>query len=473
MSSNARPWSFLTTNIHQALSDQDKDCETCHLRMDNERLSPKFLRLVDESRDVVMDLYHDECVACHSETAARGKKSGPTICGDCHRRRPLYVSTRTPMGFDRSLHHRHVEEVGYECARCHHEFDEETKELFYAKGKETTCRYCHQSDVKDDVSSLSEAAHWACLGCHMDMPNAGPTDCHGCHVMERRQQIARVDQPKRLERNQPDFRLLQTVEADLAFSKLNTVPFSHVDHEEFHQTCRTCHHESMTPCVECHTLAGSESSQGVTLQRAMHDLNSEHSCVGCHETHKRETSCAGCHSLMEQGRLSEHACTICHSGPSPAVASTMKEDIDSVGPFRVKPDDARLSFTNDDVPEQVTIDILSEKYEAVEFPHRKVVNKLLEHINESKIATFFHGHEDVACQGCHHHSPAGEKPPLCESCHSEPFNEAELFKPGLLGAYHRQCIGCHESMQIEPTDCLGCHKEKTTGISSSMTGRSQ
>ncbi len=260
---------------------------------------------------------------------------------------------------------------------------------------------------------------------------------------------------------------------DLAFSKLNTVPFSHIDHEEFHETCRTCHHESMTPCVECHTLAGSEKAQGVTLQRAMHDLNSEHSCVGCHETHKRETSCSGCHSLMEQGRLSDHACTICHSGPSPTEAAAMKYEIDSVKPFRAKPDDTKLSFTDDDIPEQVTIDVLSEKYEAVAFPHRKIVNKLLENINESKIATFFHGNEDVACQGCHHHSPAGQKPPLCENCHGEPFNEAELFKPGLLGAYHRQCIGCHESMQIEPTDCLGCHKEKTTESNPSMIGGSQ
>ncbi len=92
-----------------------------------------------------MDIYHLECVACHNETAAAGLKSGPTICGDCHVRQPRLVSTRQPMGFDRSLHHRHVQHLGQECERCHHEYNEETKQIYYAKGKETTCRYCHLS----------------------------------------------------------------------------------------------------------------------------------------------------------------------------------------------------------------------------------------------------------------------------------------------------------------------------------------
>jgi hypothetical protein len=55
-------------------------------------------------------------------------------------------------------------------------------------------------------------------------------------------------------------------------------------------------------------------------------------------------------------------------------------------------------------------------------------------------------------------------PPLCESCHGEPFDEAELHTPGLFGAYHRQCIGCHQEMEIEPQaqDCEGCHAPKAS-----------
>jgi hypothetical protein len=165
---------------------------------------------------------------------------------------------------------------------------------------------------------------------------------------------------------------------------------------------------------------------------------------------------------MEQGTLSDHACTLCHAGPSPAEVMEVADQVTSLDPFRPQPEDSRLSFTEEELPETVTIGLLSEKYEPAVFPHRQVAYKLREHISQSKLATYFHGHEDVLCQGCHHHSPTGEKPPLCENCHNEPFNEAELFKPGLLGAYHRQCLGCHQSMQIEPLDCVGCHALKVT-----------
>jgi hypothetical protein len=94
-------------------------------------------------------------------------------------------------------------------------------------------------------------------------------------------------------------------------------------------------------------------------------------------------------------------------------------------------------------------------------PHRKIVNKLRQYINDSSMATQFHGHEDVVCQGCHHESPIGENPPLCESCHGAEAAESDLLKPGLRGAYHQQCLGCHESMELkEPSDCFGCHPAK-------------
>ena len=38
--------------------------------------------------------------------------------------------------------------------------------------------------------------------------------------------------------------------------------------------------------------------------------------------------------------------------------------------------------------------------------------------------------------------------------------------PTLLGAYHQQCLGCHERMDPDgqelPQDCTGCHAEKAT-----------
>ena len=86
---------------------------------------------------------------------------------------------------------------------------------------------------------------------------------------------------------------------------------------------------------------------------------------------------------------------------------------------------------------------------------------LQEGIQASSLAVHFHGSPDQLCRGCHHNSPAGGVPPRCESCHGKPFNELNLFIPGLLGAYHQQCIGCHEEMEIPgSTGCTDCHEKK-------------
>lgn len=441
-----------------ALAEQGLDCETCHIRAEDGYLSQNFLRLASNDRNVVMQTYHDNCIACHDSTAAAGRASGPTTCGECHALQPQWVTQRSGMGFDRSLHHRHGEALGDRCEQCHHEYNEQTEEIYYAEGEETTCRYCHLSvpESGSDTSSLSVAAHKACVGCHLDLPDAGPTDCAGCHDSARQQGITMVDAPRRLERGQPDFVLLRASNIDS--SKVNTVPFSHIAHENSNNTCRSCHHESMTPCADCHTLRGSEESAGISLERAMHSLDSEHSCIGCHEAKKDDIGCVGCHSQMAHGEMSERTCVVCHAGPSPTRVGEVENRYRSLDQFRPEAHASRLSFSDRDIPDSVTIGVLSDEYEPVEFPHRQVIDRLMQHIGDSPIATYFHGHEDVVCQGCHHHTPTGVEPPLCESCHGAPFNEDELFKPGLLGAYHRQCLGCHQTMQIEePQECEGCH----------------
>jgi len=52
----------------------------------------------------------------------------------------------------------------------------------------------------------------------------------------------------------------------------------------------------------------------------------------------------------------------------------------------------------------------------------------------------------------------------CDSCHWLPNEADDPSRPGLKGAYHRQCIGCHESLTTTaytPTDCAGCHHPLT------------
>jgi len=444
-----------------ALIKQNKDCKTCHLLKKNGELSQKYFRLEDINKDAVMEIYHENCVDCHQRTTDSGLEAGPTACGNCHLRKPVFQSSWQPIGFDKSLHHRHITASDKNCSLCHHNYNDKTDKLYYAKGEESSCRDCHRVQEGNHIPSLSQAAHQSCLGCHLKTDDSGPIDCAGCHDLQRQMEITVVENPIRLKRNQPDFMLLSATENELTLSKMNTVPFSHEGHEIFNSTCRVCHHESMNSCTDCHTIQGNPESKGVNLQQAFHDMSSDHSCIGCHEKQKSKNECAGCHSLMEQGRFSKRTCPTCHSGPHPENLKRAKTRYTSLSQFKPDSKDVRLSFKEKDIPEIVTISVLSDKYEPAVFPHRQIVKRLLDDINDNRIAEYFHGHDDVVCQGCHHNSPIGERPPLCRNCHGEPFNEADMFKPGLMGAYHQQCLDCHKNMEIkEPSDCVGCHAIK-------------
>jgi len=119
----------------------------------------------------------------------------------------------------------------------------------------------------------------------------------------------------------------------------------------------------------------------------------------------------------------------------------------------------------EEIPDKVIIKTLVDKYEPVNLPHRKIVLSLVEKMDKSKqagkLASHFHDDKTTICQGCHHNSPASVKPPACLTCHSKPFDEGNLAKPGIIGAYHQQCMGCHEAMEIRnPRECVDCHKER-------------
>jgi hypothetical protein len=423
-----------------------------------------FKRLEQPAELAVEDLYHDECVGCHVETESEGLKSGPVSCGECHRKSPMYTSSWKSFGFDKSLHYRHIKANKDKCEPCHHVYDEKAEKLVYIEGQENPCRDCHREVTSDNRSSFRLAAHESCLDCHLEVSSTrpddrvGPVACRGCHDPQQQLAIEVVEQPPRLKRGQPDFVLLSAPEADLEFSKLNTVPFSHSDHEKATNTCRACHHDELAPCGQCHTLTGSDKGHGVTLQQAMHRTSSNHSCVGCHQLEKSQPQCAGCHDLMEQGRLSEHACNICHSGPAPEELADSQSQKRSMDMYRPAPAMTALSVPVEEIPDTITVRAISQRYPTVKMPHRKIVVNLSDSIKNSKIATHFHGHEDVVCQGCHHHGAIGRKPALCENCHGEPFRESDLFTPGLKGAFHRQCLGCHLSMGLQAaSNCSACH----------------
>ena len=461
---------FLHDNHTKALEKKKKDCSTCHLT-EKDRLSLKFLRLKDDSKKQVMDLYHFRCIECHKQTASAGEKTGPVACGDCHKEKPGAVSIRQPMGLDKSLHFRHTKALENKCELCHHEYDEKTKKLFYAKEKEGSCRYCHQEATVENRISNRMASHIGCMDCHRKTvaagKKAGPVHCSGCHDPEQQAMIEKVKDIPRVKRNQPDAVLIKTSKDQIQpEARMNFTPFDHKAHEGYMDTCRVCHHEDLNACNKCHTLAGTKEGKGVTLDRAMHQASAVESCKGCHDLKKTDVKCAGCHGFIDRTKKDEQACLKCHMKPLQQTAEPIPKSeeplmaralLDSRSPVTAPFTEQLLK----DIPEKVVIKALVHQYEPAEFPHRKIAQTLLKNIGDNKLAGNFHPDQMTICQGCHHNSPVSIKPPKCQSCHNKPFNEKNPLAPGLLGAYHQQCMGCHKAMGMEkPMGCTECHKEK-------------
>jgi len=64
-----------------------------------------------------------------------------------------------------------------------------------------------------------------------------------------------------------------------------------------------------------------------------------------------------------------------------------------------------------------------------------------------------------ACASCHN-DMAKNPPQSCSRCHGLPNEPDSPSRIGLKGAYHRQCIGCHERQlkpASAPTECASCH----------------
>jgi hypothetical protein len=100
-------------------------------------------------------------------------------------------------------------------------------------------------------------------------------------------------------------------------------------------------------------------------------------------------------------------------------------------------------------PDVVVLDGLEKMYEPVRFDHRA----------HSGMTRFGGG-----CTLCHHHTPEGEEHPACRSCHPADVPHENSDQPGLKGAYHRQCLGCHQEWEGE-TSCEICHGRKAVGAS--------
>ena len=131
-------------------------------------------------------------------------------------------------------------------------------------------------------------------------------------------------------------------------------------------------------------------------------------------------------------------CIECHTCKNP----TFKEPCLKIIPG-FKRTTAVIEFTVNDAPDFITIDTLSNRYEASVFSHKL-------HAEMSAMSG--------GCSSCHHHNPPG-KILACIECHEPSKKRDDISKPGLSGAYHQQCLNCHRDWSHE-TNCTVCHAEK-------------
>lgn len=523
---------FLHDQHTEALAKQkgmaEKGCNLCHLQKkdgsQDGRMSIKYMRLDDVSKNETRDVYHANCIKCHADMTAAGQKSGPTDvnCRGCHAAKAPEAA-RQPVVVDAGLHFRHAkthEKDAQKCGACHHQWDAQAKKITPA-AKEAdvpgACVYCHKDKaVKEPgqdvvVRSLRDAAHGECVLCHKAVlapgvkpEDSGPVTCAGCHSAEAQakikertaQAVTKAGGAIRMDRKQPDVVLLSTepkvlpapaAPATPAAGRMSAVPFNHKLHEEKNATCSACHHASLASCSkECHQLTGAASKKGggVNIAQAMHSAKSLSSCVGCHAKEQAKPECAGCHGFMKKG-LNENnpaSCDACHmkaeAGETPQPGASAEEKTAVAAKLLQVRKPVVGTYPVDDIPEKVVIGAIADQYQPSELPHRKIVLSMVEAVKNSSLAGNFHQDEGAVCRGCHHNSPASKKPPRCASCHGAGFDADKPNMPELKTAYHRQCMGCHTMMGIDgkvyapgvpgakpvpvATDCEGCHKKKNS-----------
>ena len=118
----------------------------------------------------------------------------------------------------------------------------------------------------------------------------------------------------------------------------------------------------------------------------------------------------------------------------------------------------------EDAPTSVTIDYLQELYEPVDFDHQMHAETYA--CNACHHHTTGDGTQNKTCEKCHAHSDAADDV-SCSGCHQQMVPLSSLAgpaenisyhidKPGIKGALHLQCLGCHR-IEGGPTGCQECH----------------
>lgn len=96
-----------------------------------------------------------------------------------------------------------------------------------------------------------------------------------------------------------------------------------------------------------------------------------------------------------------------------------------------------------DIPDKIEIGLLENIFNPVLFDHKL-------HADMTKMGG--------GCNTCHHHGSEGVYEP-CADCHVSEEENASMTMPTINGAYHRNCLNCHQSWTGDKV-CETCHVQK-------------
>lgn len=150
---------------------------------------------------------------------------------------------------------------------------------------------------------------------------------------------------------------------------------------------------------------------------------------------------ASAQNTMPPGVETGGDCSTCHSTDHPGLDDLIPTRKCVRARSREKLDEADAA-----APDVVLMDQLSDIYVPVVFPHGLHAQM---------------GGMGDGCGTCHHHGESG-KIVACRTCHNGGTSTENLSQPGLKGAYHRQCLGCHREWSHD-TACVFCHAKRSAG----------
>jgi hypothetical protein len=142
-------------------------------------------------------------------------------------------------------------------------------------------------------------------------------------------------------------------------------------------------------------------------------------------------------------------CSLCHACETPTKSNPclLACPREKMATVYISPEKSPATIKMDNLKD------VQDLYEPVIFSHRV-------HAEMSEMSG--------GCEMCHHYNPPGDVIG-CSKCHEPVRQRTDISKPDLKGAYHRQCMDCHQEWD-KKVSCESCHELNESG-KSAFTGK--